>query len=128
MQKITVKLAIVVALSLMLGGCAALMAPSEVDPDDDGSIERAVRAEVRSAPVRGAGSVSVSVKDGVVTLGGSVPEPSAIGEIILRAEGVPGVRQVITEVEFDGSDQRREDTAPTASPEPTGQPTERSGG
>lgn len=100
------------ALSLALGGCARMMAPSEVDPDDDGSIERAVRAEVRSAPVRGTGGVTIDVKDGVVTLGGSVPEPAAIGEIVLRAENVPGVQQVITEIQFDGSTSTGASNAP----------------
>lgn len=97
------KLACLVAFALMTG-CTALMGPGEVDPDDDASIERAVRAEVRRAPVRGAGLVEVSVNDGVVTLTGSVPEPSAIGEIVMRAERVNGVRRVITEIAFDGSD------------------------
>lgn len=97
------KLSLLFVLAIM-AGCAALMGPGEVDPNDDDSIERAVRAEVRRAPVRGAGLVNVSVTDGVVTLTGSVPEPSAIGEIVMRAERVNGVKRVITDIVFDGSD------------------------
>lgn len=100
------KLSCLFVFAIMVG-CAGLMGPGEVDPDDDASIERAVRAEVRRAPVRGAGLVEVSVSDGVVTLTGSVPEPSAIGEIVIRAEQVRGVRRVITDIAFDGSDRER---------------------
>lgn len=103
------KLSCLIVFAIMaMTGCTALTESGEVDPDDDAAIERAVRAEVRRAPVRGAGLVDVSVSDGVVTLTGSVPEPSAIGEIVMRAERVNGVRRVITDIVFDGSDRDRE--------------------
>lgn len=111
--RLTAKLLSGLLLSLLVG-CATLMAPDEVDPDDDNSIERAVRAEVRRAPVRGAGTVDVVVEDGVVTLTGDVPEPAAVGEIVLRAEKVKGVRRVITEIEFDGSEEQQRRAPPEA--------------
>ncbi|MEA5444729.1 BON domain-containing protein [Gammaproteobacteria bacterium AB-CW1] len=99
--------AMLLGMLMALSACA-MMGPGEVDPDDDRSIQRAVQSEIRNAPVRGAGTVRVAVEEGVVTLTGSVPEPQAIGDIVMRVEGVPGVRRVITDVDFDGSDERRD--------------------
>ncbi|MCP1726241.1 tRNA threonylcarbamoyladenosine modification (KEOPS) complex Pcc1 subunit [Natronospira proteinivora] len=94
---------------MALSGCIGV---GEVDPDDDRSIERAVRAEIRDSPARGSGSVNVDVEDGVVTLSGTVNDASGVGDAVLRAERIPGVERVITEIEFDGSEEPMERQGP----------------
>jgi len=94
---------------ISVSGCIGV---GEVDPDDDRSIERAVRAEVRDSPARGSGSVNVDVEDGVVTLSGVVNDAAGVGDIVLRAERIPGVKRVITEIEFDGSEEPMEREGP----------------
>ena len=64
--------------------------------DDD-----VLRERVRSAIGRAAshtGGIVVSVADGRVTLSGPVPQGEA-GELIARAEGVRGVREVINQLD-----------------------------
>ena len=101
----------------LLGACVAF-GPSEVDPEDDRSINRAVSAEVSHAPVRGINNLRVHTEDGVVTLSGDVPTPAAAGEVVVRAEQVPGVTRVISELNVQGADQDDEqDAAPTGQPQ-----------
>lgn len=105
-------------LILLLPVACARFGGGEIDPDDDGSIARGVRAELRHAPVRGAAGLDVAVEDGVVTLSGSIQEPSGIGDIVMRVESLPGVRRVISDIEYDGMDRDRQQQAPPP-PEPS---------
>ncbi|MDQ2069358.1 BON domain-containing protein [Natronospira bacteriovora] len=98
-------------LVLLLPMACARFGGGEIDPDDDRSIARGVHAELRHAPVRGASGLDVEVEDGVVTLTGGVQEPSGIGDIVMRVESLPGVRRVVSNIEFDGRDRDREEQA-----------------
>jgi len=100
---------------------AACVGTGPVDPDDDRSIQRAVQTEVRDSPTQGAGSVNVEVEDGIVTLSGAVSDAAAVGDIVLRAERVPGVRRVTTELEFEEG----EETQPADQAMPPEEPVER---
>jgi hypothetical protein len=86
-------------LLLAMSACAAFQGAGEVNPDDDSSITRAVRAEISRAPVRGAASISVDTTNGVVTLTGTLEDPAAVGDIVLVAEQVNGVRRVVSELD-----------------------------
>lgn len=102
---------------ISLSGLVACVGPGPVDPDDDRSIQRAVQTEVRDSPAQGAGSVSVDVEDGIVTLSGAVSDAAGVGDIVLRAERVPGVERVITDLEFqDGEETQPEQAAPPEEP------------
>lgn len=98
-------------ISLALSACANL-APAELDPDDDQSVSRAVQAEIRSAPVRGVNRVRVDVEDGVVTVTGPVPDPTTAGEVVVRAEQVPGVVRVNSELDVQGSGEDEDEGMP----------------
>lgn len=111
-----------VLLILMLPVACVRFGGGEIDPDDDRSIARGVHAELRHAPVRGASGLGVKVEDGVVTLSGSIQDPSGIGDIVMRVESLPGVRRVVSEIEYDGRSSNQRPDARTPEPEPQRQP------
>lgn len=95
-------------VAMALGACAA-MGPSELDPEDDQSVARAVHSEIRTAPVRGVNRVAVEVDEGVVTVSGPVPDPVTAGEVVVRAEQVPGVVRVVSDLDVQASGEDEEE-------------------
>lgn len=82
----------------------------------DADISRAVRSAFAADKFIASSSVGVSVQieNGVATLSGNVPTERAKNEIGAKARGVGGVRQVVNNIQVQG-------TAPLPkSPSPTG--------
>jgi uncharacterized protein involved in high-affinity Fe2+ transport len=86
---------------LALTACADMkMTPAPIVADGriasaDGSLADAVRWELGTMNVRG---ITVSAKDGEITLKGDVSSGRELARIAERVQEVPGVRAVIPEV------------------------------
>lgn len=63
-------------------------------PASDEEIRRQLWDELARQPWASPGMVQVAVQDGVVTLGGGVPDPRQIDALRVLAENIPGVRAV----------------------------------
>ena len=83
-------LAAVMALFLVAGVC---LAKDKVVSDD--SISDMVRLKLASDPDVKGGALAVTVKDGVVTIGGSVETQRQIDKATKVAKKVKGVKQVV---------------------------------
>ena len=89
-------LASFVALFLLL---SAGMAKDPVKPTDD-TISDAVRVRLASDQLVGTMSFQVAVKDGVVTLSGSVEQKNYKSHAEKVAKKIKGVKQVINTIEI----------------------------
>jgi osmotically-inducible protein OsmY len=103
MQKISIAAAVIAAT--MLSACADMkVTPNPMVSDTriataEGSMADAVRWELGMKGIRG---LTVSVKDGEVTLKGSVATGRELAEAAKTAQAVPGVRAVIPDVDVKG--------------------------
>jgi osmotically-inducible protein OsmY len=69
-------------------------ASAQDPPADDVTLARKVETEIFRPEDAPKGQVNVQAVDGVVELRGQVDDPEVIGEIVRKAEGIPGVRRV----------------------------------
>jgi osmotically-inducible protein OsmY len=89
-------LAAFLALSLMLAVCPAKDPPQVTDD----TISDAVRVKLASDQVVGVLPLQVTVKDGVVTLAGSVEAKSLKSRAESVTKKVKGVKQVVNNIEI----------------------------
>ena len=89
-------LAAFLALFLMLAVCPAKDPPQATDD----TISDAVRVKLASDQVVGVLPLQVTVKDGVVTLTGSVDQKSLKSRAELVTKKVKGVKQVVNNIEI----------------------------
>ncbi len=79
-------------------GASAMAASGSAAPATGRKANRALRRQVYNAIAKhkeiSAGNISVTAKDGVVTLNGTVTDASQVGKVAEIASGVPGVTSV----------------------------------
>lgn len=87
------------AAVLAMTGCAS-MEPAGRSPGagSDRDLEGMVVARLQADPILSRASVSVSVREGVVTLFGTAPDPGTALRIKAQARSTPGVRGVIDQL------------------------------
>ena len=84
-----------VALSLPVAG------PAATKPANDDYVNDVVRQKLAADPVVKGGSITVEVKDGVVTMTGKVQEPKQKARAEKIAQKVKGVKKVINNVQIE---------------------------
>jgi len=89
-------LAAFLALFLMLAVCPAKDPPQVTDD----TISDAVRVKLAGDQIVGVLPLQVTVKDGVVTLGGTVDQKSLASRAERIAKKVKGVKQVVNRIEI----------------------------
>jgi osmotically-inducible protein OsmY len=89
-------LAAFLALFLLLAVCPAKDPP----PITDDTINDAVRVKLAGDQLVGVLNIEVAVKQGVVTLGGSVEQKSLKSRAEKVAKKVKGVKQVVNNIEI----------------------------
>jgi hyperosmotically inducible protein len=86
--------ALLICLSILVTGCAPLTGPKVEQPVDDYTITKSIKAKISGDPELSRLRISVTAKQGEVTLSGQAPNREIKNRIIKLALGVQGVRSV----------------------------------
>ena len=84
--------------AILLGAMLAASAPVAADQVTDSSITSWVNEALRHDPLVPASEISVSTKEGIVTLSGRVDNLAAKNRVGLQASKIRGVREVLNEL------------------------------
>ncbi|MCB1069707.1 MAG: BON domain-containing protein [Verrucomicrobia bacterium] len=93
-------LGVLAVLALVCTGCSSLDMPSGdlSGPVSDRELESLVMGRIQSDPALVQQSISVSAREGVITLYGSAPNQEAAARIKSQIRSTPGVRGVIDQL------------------------------
>ena len=99
--RIAFQTSLLLAMTLSIAACTTSPPRTEQQSEADHKIELAVTQQLESNPRIYAAHVTVSVRDGVVTLSGFVFEPEEVNEAKQSAALVPGVKEIKNRIELE---------------------------
>lgn len=99
--RIAFQTSLLLAMTLSIAACTTSPPRTEQQSEADHKIELAVTQQLEANPRIYAAHVTVSVRDGVVTLSGFVFEPEEVNEAKQSAALVPGVKEIKNRIELE---------------------------
>ena len=99
--RIAFQTSLLLAMTLSIAACSTSPPRTEQQTEADHKIERAVTQQLEANPRIYAAHVTVSVRNGVVTLSGFVLEPDEVNGAKQTAARVPGVKGVVNHIELE---------------------------
>ncbi len=99
--RMVLQTSLLLAVTLSIAACTTSPPRTEQQTEADHNIELAVTQQLEANPRIYAAHVTVTVRDGVVTLSGFVFEPDEMNEAKQSAARVPGVKAIVNRIELE---------------------------